>query len=243
MNHPPGEEGSQRTDGFAATRWSLVRRALVGGEALNTWLGLYWFPLYTWARRQGTTPEEASDHVQEFLRRLCGKRLLEQANPRRGRLRSWLVKAFSNHLRASHRKSRRLRRGGGAAHLGIDARLAESLYLADGRAHSLSPDQAFDRAFAMALMDEAMAALAAHYGQSGRKELFDEIVAALESPLPEGTYAAAAERLGMNPAALRQAVARMRQRYRRLLLETAAKRLGIGDELRLEAELRELLGG
>jgi len=45
----------------------------------------------------------------------------------------------------------------------------------------------------------------------------------------------------MSAAALRQAAVRFRQRYRRILMDLASERLGITDEARLEAELRELL--
>ena len=47
----------------------------------------------------------------------------------------------------------------------------------------------------------------------------------------------------MTPAALRQASVRLRQRYRRALLDLAAARLGITCEAALEDELRTLVAG
>jgi len=228
---------------FVPTRWSVVQRALLGGEPLNTWVGMYWFPLYAWARHRGMTPENSSDQVQEFLQRLCRKNLLAQADPARGRLRSWLLKSFNNHVSSKQRDAMRLRRGGGVTHVSFDRKLAETVYLADHHGPGFTPEQVYTRAWALTLMDEAMESLAQHYHQRGRGDLFDALAPALESPLAEDTYANLAARIGMTPAAVRQSVARMRQRYRRLLLETAGSRLGITCEVRLEAELREMLAG
>lgn len=45
---------------FSRTRWSLVRRAAVEGNAprgaLDELLALYWYPLYAWAQRGGEPP-------------------------------------------------------------------------------------------------------------------------------------------------------------------------------------------
>jgi len=228
---------------FVPTRWSVVQRALLGGEPLNSWVGLYWFPLYAWARHRGMSPEDSSDQVQAFLHRLCCNNLLEQVDPARGRLRSWLLKSFHNHLQSSERRENSQRRGGGAPHLSIDRKLAESVYLADHNGAAFTPEQVYSRAWALTLMDEALESLATHYRNRGRDDLFEALSPALETPLPDATYADVAARFGMTPTAIRQTVVRMRERYRRLLLETAGKRLGITCETRLAGELREMLSG
>ena len=104
------------------------------------------------------------------------------------------------------------------------------------------PERAYSRAWALTLMDEALARLADHYEAGGRGELFEALLPALESPLAETTYHEVAARLGLTGAALRQAALRFRQRYRRFLLDVAGERLGITCEARLAEELREWLG-
>jgi len=244
MRKPDGSP-DERPPGvsFVPTRWSVVQRALLGGEPLNTWVGMYWFPLYAWARHRGMSPEDSSDQVQAFLHRLCRKNLLEQADPARGRLRSWLLRSFHNHLHSSARDARSRRRGGGAPHLSIDRKLAESVYLTEHNGAGFTPEQVYSRAWALTLMDEALESLATHYRNRGRDDLFEALSPALETPLPDVTSAEVAARFGMTPTAIRQTVVRMRQRYRRLLLETAGKRLGITCEARLAEELREMLSG
>ncbi len=227
---------------FAPTRWSLVRRAVTHSGDLGRWLGLYWYPLYAWARHKGRSPEDAADAVQGFLEKLCARGLLAQADESRGRLRSWLLTAFGNHLASDYTRAHRLKRGGGSVHVSIDWPTAENAYLADSTLCS-NAEGLYSRTWAMTLMEEALDRLATHYSETGRAAVFEALLPALESPLAETTYAEIAPGLGLSPAALRQAAVRLRQRYRRALLDIAAERLGIASEAQLHAELRELLGG
>ena len=231
---------------FSRTRWSLVRRAAVEGNAalgaLDELLAIYWYPLYAWAGRGGRSPEAASDGVQDFLAKVCAQNLIARANGERGRLRSWLLKSFANHLASEHEQATRQKRGGDATHVPIDWTGAETAYLAEPALMS-SPAALYARTWALSLMEEALERVATHYAETNRTPLFDALLPALESPLPEDTYAEVATRLSMTSAALRQASVRLRQRYRRALLDLAAIRLGITCEAQLEDELRALLGG
>jgi RNA polymerase sigma-70 factor (ECF subfamily) len=227
---------------FTPTRWSLVRRASVCGEALGSWSGLYWYPLYAWARHRGWKPEDAADEVQDFLQKICRFSLLEKADPSRGRLRSWLLKSFSNHLTSAHKREHRLKRGGGVSHVSIDWQNAESAYLAD-HSHSTDSDTVYARAWAMTTMEEALEQLSTHYAKTKRQNLFHALLPTLEAPFSEAAYAGVCKELGMTAVAMRQAAVRFRQRYRQCLLDVAAKRLGITCEARLHQELRDLLGG
>ena len=227
---------------LATTRWSLVRRACTGGKALDEWAASCWYPLYVWARRKECSPEDAADAVQEFLGKICTRGLLAQADPARGKFRSWLLTGFGNHLNGRISNARRLKRGGGVAHLPLTLNGAEQLYQSDMAAVT-DATSAYTRAWALTLMDEALARLAEHFAAGGREELFEALLPSLEKSLEDETYQELAERLGLNAPALRQAVVRFRQRYRRFLLDVAGERLGITSEVRLAEELRELLGG
>jgi RNA polymerase sigma-70 factor (ECF subfamily) len=227
---------------FARTRWSLVQRAAGGADtALGEWLRLYWYPLYAWARRRGLSAEDASDRVQGFFEKVCARNLLDRADETRGRLRSWLLKSFTNHLADEAQRARREKRGGGAAHLALDWPAAEAAYLAEP-ALCIDPDALYARTWALSLLEEALDQVGAHYAATGRAEVFAALLPALDGPLPETTYEEVAASLAMSPAALRQAAVRLRARYRRALLDLAAMRLGITSEAQLEDELRTLLG-
>jgi RNA polymerase sigma-70 factor (ECF subfamily) len=250
--HHPAMSGSEAllvpcgSGVFARTRWSLVRRAsgdgLVAHNALDELLTIYWYPLYAWARRRGLSPEDAGDGVQGFLGKVCERNLVAQADAERGKLRSWLLKSFSHFLITEHERSHRQKRGGDAAHVHIDWSGAETAYLAEPALTS-TPEVLYARTWALSLMEEALEHVATHYAETNRGALFDALLPALESPLPDDTYADVAALLAMTPAALRQASVRLRQRYRRALLDLAAVRLGITSEAQLEDELLTLLGG
>jgi RNA polymerase sigma-70 factor (ECF subfamily) len=232
----------ERDSPLRTTRWSLVRRAAGGSVAdIDEWARACWYPLYAWARQKELSTDDAADAVQEFLGKICTRNLLEQADPARGRFRSWLLAGFSNHLSNRHSHALRQKRGGGLQHLSISRDKLETFYQTDMAAVN-DAERAFSRAWALTLMDEALERLSDHYDSGGRKELFEALLPALESPLVETTYQDVAARLGMSGAALRQAAVRFRQRYRRLLLDVAGERLGITSEARLAEELREWLG-
>ncbi|HSP42827.1 MAG TPA: hypothetical protein VLO11_08155 [Luteolibacter sp.] len=233
--------GRRKTTSFRTTRWSLIQRAAGGAEqALDEWARAAWYPLYTWARRKELTPEDAADAVQDFMGKICSRGVLEKLDPARGRLRSWLLAGFSNHLAKRRGHMLRLKRGGGLKHLSVDRDNLEIFYQNDMAAIS-DPEKAYSRAWALTLMDEAMARLENHYLAGDRGELFETLLPALETPLPDSTYEQAAAKLGLNGAALRQAAVRFRQRYRRLLLDVAGERLGITCQAQLAEELRGLL--
>ncbi len=236
----PNVAGAKNAGLFPRTRWSLVRRAAIVHTALGDWLGSYWYPLYAWARKRGASPEDAADGVQGFLARLCGNNLLAQADESRGRLRSWLLASFSNYLAAEHAKTTTLKRSVDIVSAGIDWSSVEEAYAADA-IHATSPDHVYARTWAITLMEEALDRVGDHYEKSGRRAVFEALLPALESPLEEVTYEHLALSLGVTGAALRQTAVRMRQRYRRALLDLASARLGIVNEVQLAQELRSLL--
>ena len=76
----PNKSSSSLDDGqFDKTRWSMVlgamqSRAPCAQKALAELCGLYWRPLYAFARRRGHSPEDAQDLVQGFFEHLIGSR-------------------------------------------------------------------------------------------------------------------------------------------------------------------------
>jgi DNA-directed RNA polymerase specialized sigma24 family protein len=111
--------GKRREPGrFVTTRWSLVLAA--GGKesdssrsAMGRLVETYWYPLYAFARRKGRGPEEACDLTQEFLLGLLDRRFLGDADPQKGRFRTFLLTAFERFLVAEWRRGSREKRGGG----------------------------------------------------------------------------------------------------------------------------------
>lgn len=228
------------------TRWSLVRIASGSGDAALQALGEilrhYWYPLYAFARRRGLAEHDAADAVQSFCTRLCAGNLLAQADEERGRLRSWMLKCFQNHLSGLRAYSAAAVRGGGALHIDIDWPGAESIYQSEPGLVE-SPEALYTRAWAHSLMEEALHQLATYYKATGRSDLYEALLPSLEAPRDDLTYADVAATLQMSAGALRAAGHRLRHRYRAILLELASQRLGITCEAALGRELRAILTG
>src|ERR1700691_5391392 len=94
---PSGAAGAQ----FHTTRWTLVmvsaQSQVAGGKAaLGELCRIYWYPLYSFARRRGSTPHDAQDLTQGFFLHLLQNRALKRAHPLKGKFRSFLLTSFKN---------------------------------------------------------------------------------------------------------------------------------------------------
>ena len=92
-------------DQFQTTSWTLIVQARSSREDLGRLLAAYWSPVYAYLRRQGHSPEDAADLTQGFLADIVLKRdLIGQADPDRGRFRSYLLAALKNFVIDEHRR-------------------------------------------------------------------------------------------------------------------------------------------
>ena len=90
---------------FQTTSWTLVRQARSSREDLERLLIVYWSPVYAYLRRRGRSPHDASDLTQGFLADIVLQReLISQADPERGRFRSFVLAALKNFVIDEHRR-------------------------------------------------------------------------------------------------------------------------------------------
>src|SRR4051794_20060126 len=147
---------------FPTTCWSRVAAAgdphsPTAREALITLCENYWFPLYAAIRRRGYGPHEAQDLTQDLFARLLEKGVFAEADPARGRFRTFL-RAVCDHFLANHRdRENAQKRGGGKAAAAIPFDLAEGeRRYAREPAHELTPERVFDRAWALTLLGRTL---------------------------------------------------------------------------------------
>lgn len=197
----------------------------------------YWLPLYAFARQRGFSPEDAEDTTQSFLAEVSTGGLLAAADPRRGHLRTWLLAAFQHDLLDRRRRDTCARRGGTAEKLSIDVPEAERLL--DSHCLQHLPEVCFDRAWALTTLHTAASRLGAEYAARGKSALFQLLQPFLD-PGSDGDQATAAAAAGMDANALRQAIFRLRQRFRTLLREVIADTLSQPDERLVDEELQAL---
>lgn len=216
---------------FDTTQWSVVLLAGAGApEALERLCRAYWPPLYAYARRDGLSPEDAEDAVQEFILILLRRGNLRTVAPELGRFRSFLLRAFINTLVTRARAAAAQKRGGGHAPLRMDDLTAEQLCrpeLVDG----LTPERAFDRAWARTVMARALECLGREQSTPQQRAVMGAVQPALSGSGRMENAAELAAGLGMSPGALATAATRLRQRYRTLIEHEVTATLSSPDQL------------
>lgn len=227
---------------FATTHWSLVAAAQdPGGPAARAALAdlcrAYWFPVYAYVRRRGHDRHAAEDLTQAFFARLLEKNDLAAADRTRGRFRTFLLTACQHFLANEHDRAAAKKRGGGAAHFPLDFAAAEGRFAREPAAPE-TPERAFERRWALDLLDGALAELRQEYADSGRGKLFDALKGCLTAGGADVAYADLAAELNMTEGAVKVAAHRLRQRYRDRLREAIART--VADPAEVDDEVRDL---
>lgn len=206
-------------------------------RALGSLCETYWFPLYAYVRRRVPDVNEAQDLTQSFFVQLLEKDYIGSATPERGRFRAFLLTALKHFLSKEWAKAKAQKRGGGRTPISLDFESADSSLRIEPAA-GVTPEQIYDRQWAIALLQQVMDRLADEFERAGKGSRFEELKAFLVGDHAGTTYSDVAERLNITEAAAKKAASRMRRRYRELLREEIAHTVSRPDEI--EDELRNL---
>lgn len=243
MSSPHRTPATDRSAAFAATRWSVVQTAAGDdGEASRAALGVlceqYWRPLYAYARRDGAREAEAQDLVQGFFAALLDGAGVRGVDRSRGSFRSYLLGAFRNHLSHERERARAAKRGGGRAPMPLDLGDSASRVRFEP-SDAETPERAFDRAWALSLIDLARARLREELAARHPPERAAALLPFLATSSDGPRIADAASALGVSEVAVKVAVHRLRRRFGELLRDAARETLGEGGDE--GDEIRELL--
>lgn len=227
---------------FMTTRWTLIVAARSDDErareALTELCQAYWRPVYAYIRRHGRTPEQAADLTQSFFLHILEHRGFERADPVRGRFRSFLLTSARNFLANAREHDMTERRGGRSSHVSIDLVDTERHLAGDAADPQYSPEAAFERQWAIQLMERAVDRLRREYAARRQESLFEQLRPCLTSDgAPTVTSVPSAQE--MSDAAVRTAVHRLRKRFAdalRVEIEDT-----VGDAADVDDELRHLL--
>ena len=228
---------------FATTHWSVV---LAAGhvaspgahEALEKLCRTYWYPLYAYARRRGYGPQDSEDLTQSFFARLLAKDGFAKADRQRGRFRTFLITSLHNFLADEWDKSQRQKRGGGWTIVSFDAVAAEDRYQLE------PPDPqdamtAFERRWVAAMMNAVLTRLEQEYRAAEKQESFALLKDFIAGDHGQISYAEAGRRIHLSENAVKQAVHRLRRRYRRLFRDEIAQT--VADPAEIDDEVRHIL--
>src|SRR5262245_6651001 len=230
---------------FASTEWNLAL-ALVRGstaeaeQALAKLCGEYWAQIYAYLRRKGYSVPDSEDLTQSFFLRMLEKNFLQEANPERGRFRSFLLAALNHFLANEWDRARTQKRGGQHQIVSLDEiASAESGYPFDPQA--LNPEELFERQWALTTLHRAITRLGEEYARMGKARLFESLRGFL-TDADTRPYKIAAAALEMSEGAVKTAVHRLRSRLGALLSAVIAETLPYPfDPREVEDEIRFIL--
>jgi RNA polymerase sigma-70 factor (ECF subfamily) len=119
----------------------------------------------------------------------------------------------------------------------IDFASAETRYRLEP-AHDVTAERIFERRWALTLLDRVLSRLQAEYATPDKMKLFQQLKGCLVAPEAMEPYAQLATDLAMTEGAVKVAVHRLRQRYRRILRNEIAQT--VDDAADVDDEIRDL---
>jgi len=231
----PGQAGA-----FATTHWSLVLRARDKSEAaLETLFGQYREPLLVWLRCQSFAPEDAEDLLQGFLEGLLRREALSTVAREKGRFRTFLLACLKHHLRDERDKKMATKRGAGQPTASLDETDQDGRALHQPASADITPDLAFDRAWAESVMANSLHRLADECASQGHAALYAALEPVMFSDDTASPYREIGSKLGMSEAAVKMAASRIRARLRGLVRDQIMQT--VADETDWEDEVRYLI--
>lgn len=216
---------------FPNTQWSLVARAGMSAPAFGALLQKYREPLIVFLlSKLRCSREDAEDAVSAMYAGLISLEApLENLNPARGKFRTWLMTCAERELLDAWRKAAAVKRGGGQAVVSLEAAEVQAAHPGD------DPAEAYERAWAQAVMAAVMERFLAEAGREGALEHRIRRVALGEDTSQEQ---ALADEFGVSRRTVTRAKQAARARFRRLLLEEVSST--VDETAEVEEEMQWL---
>lgn len=227
-------------DRFDTTRWSVVLAARQGSDeaarrALASLCETYWAPIYAFLRRRGHGPDEAADLTQGYFVVLLEKNLLAAVRPELGRFRAFLLASVQHFVSDERDRARAIKRGGGITPVSLSGFDSERRFAVEPR-DDRTPEVAFERRWALTVLERAMARLKEESTANGRGSQFEALKGFLTESGPPASHREVAERLMTTEGAVKVAVHRLRRRFGEVLRleieETVADPAQVDEEIR-----------
>ena len=229
---------------FLTTRWTQVLEAkgesAHAQQALSELCAAYYGPVVAFLRREGRDEDAARELAHEFFAKVLEGRGFSSADPQRGRFRSYLLGALKHFLANRRAREMQEKRGGRVPHESLDAEsdtgsASDSAIAAEG-----IPEAAFDRDWALNLLDRAMTRLKEEWQEKNAGDQFEKLKPWLTGGERTEGQADLAGQLGMKEGAARVILHRFRRRFGDLvkteIAQTVSGPAEVADEMRLLIE-------
>jgi DNA-directed RNA polymerase specialized sigma24 family protein len=226
---------------FPETPWSLLAVATIHGDdagqrAMESLCRLYYEPVKGFILWNGRPAADADDLTQGFFLHVCEKSVMRRADQERGKFRTFMISVLKHFLSHADRAVAAQKRGGNAEVVALEA----VNDLADMNGAEMV--ERFDKAWAVALMDAALARLAQEMTDARGAKGLETLRLFLSDARAAPSYEEAALKLGMSVAAVKMEVMRWRRRLRELVRAEINRTVSAPHEAEEEfAYLRRLL--
>jgi len=237
-----GEKGS-----FETTRWTQIQKAKTHDQerrqaSVNNLLNRYWKPIYCCLRHKGYSNEDAKDLTQGFFYEIVlGRELIQQADPAKGRFRTFLLTALDRYVTSMYRKETAKKRLPAKGLVQLENLELSGLQLGKS---GITPELVFHHAWATSLLDEVLAKVKDQCCSIGEETYWEVFEATVLAPIRDNTEAPSLTELcdkydiesEKKASNMTQTV---KKRYRRILLNHV--RQFVDSDSEVEDELLALI--
>lgn len=238
------DAGRSASGDFPSTHWSVVQEAGIDGSpesmaAMNVFIRLYWKPIFYFLRARRLSADRAEDLTQEFMLRLMEQDWLRRADEDRGRFRNFILRVLMRFV-ADQCPERTTRQKGFEGQLTPISSLIRDNDRSFEPAANLTPEEIFDRRWAMSLVQSVRELMQLSYEAEGKSNWY-EIFMARQMPEPGQARASERElaaRFGLSRDQVRHAQEQTKGRFMQLLRAEVRGQMGDED---LDAAVIEVL--
>lgn len=244
MNHSTQPGNPREPAGaFVTTQWTQVLAARgstpEARQALSELCAAYYAPVVTFLRCSGNDEERARELAHEFFARLLEHGGLECLERGRARFRSYLLGAVKHFAADARKRQSAAKRGGPHPHVTFEPGTDTSPGMDLPDPHGRTPEQEFDRQWALTTLARSLQQLASEERSAGREDHFNILKPWLTGETENHSQIQAAARLSMTENAVKVAIHRLRKRFRNLVKTEIGQT--VADPAQVNEELQSLI--
>lgn len=204
---------------------------------------VYYEPVVKFLRAHSYHEDRARELAHSFFEQLLKKNNLENASPERGRFRSYLLGAVKHFIAGVRAKEFAAKRGKQHQHVVIGEGTDTSPGIDPPEPDVRPSEQAFDKQWALTLLNHAIKQLEQEQADAGKSAQFEHLKPWL-SGNGGSTQSELAENLEMNEGAVKVAIHRLRKRFREIVKSEIAQTVPKTDDVQEELQyLMQVVSG
>jgi len=177
---------------FETTRWTQIQAAQTHDlgrrqVSVSNLLERYWKPVYCYLKHKGCNNEDAKDLTQGFFHEIVlGRELIQQADQKKGRFRTFLLTALDRYTTSVYRKETAKKRRPEHGLAQLESSATTDLPMVESKR---TPELAFHYTWATNLLDQVLAKIREEYCDTGRTAHWGIFQATVVAPILEDAEA------------------------------------------------------